>query len=90
MSIEHSPIREPKRRFAERWGVSTRTIDRWVRDGLLEEPEVINGRAISGQTLAREAAAPPRRRRELCPTWRNPPLATAGLGSASVRAEPRR
>ena len=45
MSLEHSPMREPKRRFAERWGVSTRTIDRWVQDGLLEEPEVINGRA---------------------------------------------
>jgi predicted site-specific integrase-resolvase len=44
-SIEYSPMREPKRRFAERWGVSTRTIDRWVQDGLLEEPEVINGRA---------------------------------------------
>ena len=42
---EQSPTREPKRRFAERWGVSTRTIDRWVQDGLLEEPEVINGRA---------------------------------------------
>ena len=45
MMSEQSPIREPKRRFAERWGVSTRTIDRWVQDGLLEEPEVINGRA---------------------------------------------
>jgi predicted site-specific integrase-resolvase len=38
-------MREPKRRFAERWGVSTKTIDRWVHDGLLEEPEIINGRA---------------------------------------------
>lgn len=44
MSIEHSPMREPKRRFAERWGVSPKTIDRWVQNGLLEEPEVINGR----------------------------------------------
>ena len=45
MMSEQSPISEPKRRFAERWGVSTRTIDRWVQNGLLEEPEVINGRA---------------------------------------------
>jgi predicted site-specific integrase-resolvase len=45
MMSDQSPTREPKRRFAERWGVSTRTIDRWVQDGLLEEPEVINGRA---------------------------------------------
>ena len=63
MSLEHSPMREPKRRFAERWGVSTRTIDRWVQDGLLEEPEVINGRAYfrtdarPRDTRATEAAA---------------------------------
>jgi predicted site-specific integrase-resolvase len=37
-------VREPHRRFAERHGVSTRTVDRWVKAGRLPEPERINNR----------------------------------------------
>jgi DNA-binding transcriptional MerR regulator len=36
--------REPWRKYAERRGVSTRTLDRWVEDGILDPPEKINGR----------------------------------------------
>jgi DNA-binding transcriptional MerR regulator len=32
------------RRFAERRGVSTKTLDRWVVLGILPPPERINGR----------------------------------------------
>src|SRR5262249_61326050 len=35
---------ETHRAFAERHGVSTRTIDRWTRDGLLPKPIRINKR----------------------------------------------
>jgi hypothetical protein len=36
---------ESNRAFAERHGVSTRTIDRWVKAGVLPRPTaVINGR----------------------------------------------
>ena len=35
---------ETHRAFAERHGVSTRTIDRWTRDGLLPKPVRINKR----------------------------------------------
>jgi len=35
---------EAWRKYAERRGVSTRTLDRWVEDGILPEPERINGR----------------------------------------------
>ena len=35
---------ESHRAFAERLGVSTRTIDRWIRDGLLPRPIRINKR----------------------------------------------
>ena len=36
--------REPHRRSAERLGVSTKTVDRWVEHGILPEPERIRGR----------------------------------------------
>lgn len=32
------------RLLAQRWKVTTRTIDRWVQSGLLPEPTKINGR----------------------------------------------
>lgn len=35
---------EPKRKTAERFGVCTKTINRWVEDGILEPPVKINGR----------------------------------------------
>jgi hypothetical protein len=41
---KHGRRREPWRRHAERHGVSTRTLDRWVAAGILAEPERINGR----------------------------------------------
>ena len=36
--------REPWRRYAERRGVSVRTLDRWVAKGILAPPEYIRGR----------------------------------------------
>jgi predicted site-specific integrase-resolvase len=36
--------RESHRRYAERQGVSTRTLDRWVVAGILPEPERIRKR----------------------------------------------
>jgi len=36
--------RESWRQYAERRGVSTRTLDRWVAAGILPEPDRINGR----------------------------------------------
>ena len=36
--------RESHRRFAERRGVSTKTLDRWVEAGILPEPERIRKR----------------------------------------------
>jgi len=36
--------REAWRRYAERRGVSTRTLDRWVAAGILPAPEYINKR----------------------------------------------
>jgi DNA-binding transcriptional MerR regulator len=35
---------EAWRKYAERYGVTTRTLDRWVEDGILPEPERIRGR----------------------------------------------
>jgi predicted site-specific integrase-resolvase len=35
---------EPHRRYAERRGVSTRTLDRWTDAGILPAPVRINGR----------------------------------------------
>jgi hypothetical protein len=44
MSEEKAPItREPHRQFAQRLGVSTRTVDRWVERRILPEPERIRG-----------------------------------------------
>jgi predicted DNA-binding transcriptional regulator AlpA len=44
-SDESQPKRlVPHRRYAERHGVSTKTIDRWVADGILPEPTRINAR----------------------------------------------
>jgi DNA-binding transcriptional MerR regulator len=40
-----SPTRlEPARKFAERHGVSVKTLDRWVKSGILSPPDKINGR----------------------------------------------
>jgi len=36
--------REPWRRYAERRGVSTRTLDRWVENGIIPAPEYVRGR----------------------------------------------
>jgi predicted site-specific integrase-resolvase len=35
---------EAWRKYAERHSVSTRTLDRWVEDGILPEPDRIRGR----------------------------------------------
>ena len=35
---------EPKRRTAERFGVCTKTLDRWVERGILAPPKRVNGR----------------------------------------------
>lgn len=32
-----------KRALAERFDVCTRTVDRWLRDGILPRPTIING-----------------------------------------------
>jgi hypothetical protein len=42
--------REPWRLHAARHGVSTRTLDRWVIAGILNAPEVINGRKYGDPT----------------------------------------
>jgi len=39
-----SKRREPWKRKAERYGVSTRTLDRWVAQGIIAPPEYIRGR----------------------------------------------
>ena len=41
MSNSKPQARELHRRFAERRGVSTKTLDRWVEAGILPEPERI-------------------------------------------------
>jgi predicted site-specific integrase-resolvase len=38
------PQRESWSRFAERHGVSPKTLDRWVAAGRMPRPEYINGR----------------------------------------------
>jgi predicted site-specific integrase-resolvase len=43
MSISPSRL-EPRRKYAERQGVSTKTVDRWERAGILRPSQVINGR----------------------------------------------
>jgi predicted site-specific integrase-resolvase len=35
---------EPKRKFAERYGVTVRTVDRWVDDGVIDPPKRIKNR----------------------------------------------
>ena len=35
---------EPARKTADRFGVCTKTIDRWVEDGILPAPTRIRGR----------------------------------------------
>jgi hypothetical protein len=39
-----APQLESHRKKAERHGVCTKTLDRWVEDGILPEPFRINGR----------------------------------------------
>jgi hypothetical protein len=46
---------EPKRRYAARWSVSVRTIDRWRRDGLLD-PDAF--RCVNGRDYIRSDAIP--------------------------------
>jgi DNA-binding transcriptional MerR regulator len=36
--------RQPIRKFAERWGMSVRTVKRWAESGVVDPPERINGR----------------------------------------------
>jgi predicted site-specific integrase-resolvase len=38
------PRRESWRKKADRHGVSTRTLDRWVEKGIIEKPTIIRGR----------------------------------------------
>jgi DNA-binding transcriptional MerR regulator len=42
---------ETHRQFAERHGVSTRTVDRWSEDGILPEPVRIRGRKYWPSTV---------------------------------------
>jgi predicted site-specific integrase-resolvase len=35
---------ETWRRKAERYGVSTRTLDRWAERGIIEKPTIVRGR----------------------------------------------
>ena len=50
--------REAWKRYAERRGVSTRTLDRWVLAGIIPPPDVINGRKyIDPDTEPRSDAA---------------------------------
>jgi hypothetical protein len=52
MSANQQPVsmqlqgrrREPWGRHAKRHGVSTKTLDRWVKAGIVDPPEYINGR----------------------------------------------
>ena len=48
----------PHRQYAEQKGVSTKTIDRWVADGILAKPVRINNRKYH------EEGSEPRRDRE--------------------------
>jgi hypothetical protein len=41
---EKKPAQETWRAYAERHDVTTRTLDRWVEDGVLPPPTRINGR----------------------------------------------
>jgi hypothetical protein len=41
---EKDAIRLPIRRWAERHGVSVRTVHRWAESGIVPEPERIRGR----------------------------------------------
>ena len=50
--------RETWKKYAERRGVSTRTLDRWVLAGIIPPPDVINGRKyIDPDTEPRSDAA---------------------------------
>lgn len=50
--------REAWKKYAERRGVSTRTLDRWVEAGIIPPPDVINGRKyIDPDTEPRSDAA---------------------------------
>ena len=40
----NEPMWESHTRFAERNGINIRTLDRWVKDGLVPPPRRINGR----------------------------------------------
>jgi DNA-binding transcriptional MerR regulator len=44
MSDQPKKPRQPIRKFAEKWGVSVRTVKRWGESGIIDPPEVINGR----------------------------------------------
>jgi DNA-binding transcriptional MerR regulator len=41
---KNPPQLQTYRKFAERHDVSTRTLDRWVEDNILQEPVRIKGR----------------------------------------------
>jgi hypothetical protein len=54
--------RETWRRYAERHGVSTRTLDRWVENGIIPAPEYIRERKyINPDIEPRQDAAKPSR-----------------------------
>jgi hypothetical protein len=56
--LRRSKRRESWRQYAQRRGVSTRTLDRWVVDGILPAPDYINGRKyIDPDTEPRTDAA---------------------------------
>jgi hypothetical protein len=71
--------REPWPQHAERHGVSTRTLDRWVEARVIPPPDYIRGRKYGDPTieprrdLLKNQAVTPRRGRRLEQEQRPPP-----------------
>ena len=65
MTSKELPARRklPARALSERYGISDRTVDRWVATGILPEPMYINGRRYFDEAeieeRERERMAPP-------------------------------
>ena len=44
MSDQPKKPSKPIRKYAEKWGVSVKTVKRWGKAGIIDPPELINGR----------------------------------------------
>ena len=42
---------DPWRTYAEKKGVSTKTLDRWVEAGILQPPKIIRGRKYQNRNV---------------------------------------